>query len=206
METLKKYKILLKGITPLIMHSDTLCNPLHPLKKKMMEISSIKAKKDEHYYAMAKIEYDCAMYYDKDLGIYMPSKCLKACLKCAAKKFRLGKFTKAINIDAAIGVPLKGMEKENPQTLWDKTDKDGKQIHVLIETIPLNKVRVMCTRPIFNYWELEFDLFLNVDILSFNQLKNIFDVAGFEYGLGAKRPEKANGINGRFIIESMKEL
>lgn len=206
MELLKRYRLHIKGISPLIMHSDKLCNPLHPMTKKMKEITCLKTKKDEHHFAMAKIEWEGGLYYHEDLGVYMPSKCLMGCFKSAAKKFRLGRAIKALTIDCAIGTPLIGYEKITPAELWEIKSKNGEHKHVFCETVVVNRSRIMRTRPIFHNWEIKFDIFLNVELLSLKQLETIIHTAGFEYGLCELRPEKATGVCGRFILESMEEL
>jgi hypothetical protein len=59
---------------------------------------------------------------------------------------------------------------------------------------------------LFPKWEIKFDLFLNTEILSEKNLKNIINVAGFESGIGDLRPEKATGQYGRFTLEGFKEI
>jgi hypothetical protein len=206
MEVLKKYAVHLKSLSPLIMHSDKLCNPLDPLTKQMKEITKIRKKQDEHYLAMAKLEWTAAIYYDDETGIYIPSKCLLGCFKSAARKFKQGKNTKAVTIDCVAGTPLIGYEKINPETLWGKTNKKGEQEHVFANTVVVNKSRIVRTLPIFHKWEAKFNLYLNLEILSEEELQTIIQTAGFEYGLCELRPEKASGTYGRFSLESFKQV
>ena len=205
-DTLKKYELHLKSLSPLIMHSDKGCNPLNPITKKIKEISSIRGKKDEHYLAMARLEFEIGLYYHEEVGIYIPSKCLAACFKTAAKKFKLGKASKAIYVDAPLGAELSGYEKETPQTLWDKKDKKDNQVHTFVESVVVNRARIMRTRPIFHTWEVKFSLYLNTEILSFDQLKKIIETAGLEFGLCELRPGLATGSYGRFVLEKIKEV
>jgi hypothetical protein len=145
------------------------------------------------------------LYYDEELGIYMPAKCLSACFKSAAKKFKLGKASKAITIDCAVGTPLIGFEGMSPALLWDVQDKSGNQKHTFCESVVVNRARIMRTRPIFQNWSVKFDLYLNTELLSVEQLHRIIDTAGFEYGLCELRPERATGCYGRFTLDSLKE-
>ena len=205
MEVLKKYSVHLKSLSPLIMHSDRGCNPLNPLTKKLKSISCIRQKKEEHYIAMAKIEFENGLYFDEQLGIYMPAKCLAACFKAAAKKYKLGTASKAITIDCPVGTPLMGYEKMTPEKLWDVMDSAGNQKFVFCESVVVSRARIMRTRPIFQKWEAKFDLYLNTELLSLDQLKQIIQTAGFEYGLCELRPGRATGTYGRFDVESIKE-
>ncbi len=206
MESLKKYKIHLKGISPLIMHSDKLCNPLHPMTKKMKELTSLRKKKDEHHLAIARIEWEAGLYYDDELGIYMPSKCLRGCFQCAARKFKLGKATKALNIVQPLGSPLIGFEKITPQKLWEKKNKNDEPMHVFCESVVVNRSRIMRTRPIFPKWEFKLEIYLDIELLSYDQMKQIIETAGFEYGLCELRPEMATGNYGKFTMESLEEI
>jgi hypothetical protein len=206
MDTLKKYQIYIKGISPLIMHSDKLVDPLNPMKKKLSEITQIKKKKDEHYLAMAKIEWEAALYYSEELGIHMPSKCLKGCIKSAAKKYRLGTATKGILIDEPIGAKLIGYEKYTPEKLWEKVNDQGKQIHVFSESLRVGTAKIMRTRPIFPKWEVRFGIFVDLDIFSYKDLEMVLNTAGYEAGLCELRPEKAAGTYGRFNVEEIKEV
>jgi hypothetical protein len=200
-----KLTVHLKGISPLIMHCDKLCNPMHPDSKRLKEISSIRGKKDEHYIAMSEIEWFGALYYDEEVGLHLTSKVLLGCFQAAARKFKLGKATKAIFIDCAVGVPLLGYEKMTPDKLWALKNKAGEQTHVFYNTVVVGMSRVVRTLPIFQKWELKFDLYLNTELLSEKQLATILNTAGFEFGFCELRPENASGTYGRFTVESINE-
>jgi hypothetical protein len=178
---------------------------MHPLSKKLKEISKNRDKKDEHYQAMARIEFEGSLYYQDDIGIYMPSKCLAGSFKSAAKKFKQGKNTKALTVDCAIGTPLIGYEGKTSEQLWNTLNKNGEQTHVFAETVVVNRARIVRTRPIFQKWEIKFEVYLNTEILSFDWLKRIIETAGFECGLCELRPEKASGTYGRFTLHEIKE-
>lgn len=206
MSTLKKYAVHIKSLTPFIMCSDRLVNQLDPLTKEKKAMTSLKSKQDEHLLALAKIEWIGALYYDESLGLYIPSKCLRACFKAAAKKFKKGMKTKAITFDAFLGSPIIGYEGMTPEKLWEKKNKNGIQSHVHAVSVVINKSRVISTKPILHQWETKFVLHLNTEILSLAELEQIMSTAGFEYGIGAERPERATGNYGQFSIEEVKEI
>ena len=60
MDIIKNYTIHLKGISPLIMCADTLCDPLHPDKKRLSELTSLKKKTDDHHKLIDKIIWQLA--------------------------------------------------------------------------------------------------------------------------------------------------
>ena len=206
MNALKNYAIHLKSLSPFVMHCDTLANPLHPLKKKMKEITSIKTKQDEHYLAMAKLEWMAGLYYDEDIGVYLSSKMLTGCFRASARKEKKGLQMKAVIIDCIPGTPLIGYEKMSPDKLWSVTNKKGEQVHVFTESVNVQRAKTMRTRPIFQNWEVKFNILLNTEIMSEDEIKRIIERSGFEYGVGELRPQLATGIYGRFKLEDMKEI
>jgi len=204
MSTLKCYTVHLSNLTPLIMSNDTLCDPLNPLTKEFKEISSNRKKEETHHLAMAKIEWLGALYYNDEIGFFMPSKCLLGCFRTAAKKFKMGLMTKAITLDQHIGTPLIGYEKETPDSLWQRSNSKGEKIHIFKCSVVNNGGRVISTKPIINKWECTFDLFLNTEIMNEAKLEKIIETAGVEYGIGSLRPGLAKGAYGKFEIKEFK--
>lgn len=205
MNTVKQYKISITGITPLIMHNDIGCNPLDPLTKQRKEISCIRKKTDEHYVMLARLEWEQALYYSEEIGMYLPSRCIMASIKNAAKKFKQGRDTKAITIIDALGSSLKGFEKMNPDKLWEIKNKNGSQKHTHCCSVVVQRARIMRTLPLFPEWKTTFNLLLDTEILNPENLSRILKTAGFEYGVGEMRPQLGWGF-GKFNIESIEEV
>jgi hypothetical protein len=205
MQTLKRYKIHLKSVSPLVMNCDTLANPLHPTSKKLKEITGLKNKQDEHHLAIAKLQWNASLYYDDEIGVYLSSKMIIGCLRASARKEKKGLQMKAVIIDCIPGTPLLPYEGMTPDTLWNTINKKGAQTHVFTESVNVQRAKTMRTRPIFNIWEARFEILLNTEILSEAEFKRIIERAGFEYGVGELRPQLATGICGRFQLESMEE-
>jgi len=206
MQTLKRYFIHLKGISPFIMNCDTLANPLHPTTKKMKEFTALKSKQDEHHMAIAKLQWEASMYYDDEIGVYLSSKMIIGCMRASARKEKKGLQMKAVIVDCIPGTPLIPYEGMTQIKLWGLKNKKEQQIHVFTECVNVQKSKTMRTRPIFNIWEVKFDILLNTEILSEIEFKRILERAGFEYGIGELRPQLATGICGRFKLEEMKEV
>lgn len=206
MKTLKNYTVHLKSLSPFVMHKDTLADPLHPLKKEMKQLSSIKTKQDEHYLAMAKIEWLAGLYYDDEIGLYLSSKMIIGCLRASARKEKKGLQMKALIIDCLPGASLIGYEGKTPDDLWKTKNAKGEQIHVFTESVNVQKSKTMRTRPIFHKWEVKFKISLDTEILSEDEFKRILERAGFEYGVGELRPQLATGVYGRFELVEMKEI
>lgn len=206
MQTLKRYSIHLKSISPFVMNCDTLANPLHPTTKKIKEFTGLKIKQDEHHMAIARLQWEASLYFDEDIGAYLSSKMIIGCLRASARKEKKGLHMKAVIVDCIPGTPLIGFEKTTPAKLWEVKNKKGEQVHVFTESVNVQRAKTMRTRPIFPQWEVKFEVLLNTEILSEVELKRIIERAGFEYGIGELRPQLASGVCGRFNLESMKEI
>ncbi|MGE5196039.1 MAG: hypothetical protein ACM3JI_01760 [Anaerolineae bacterium] len=206
MQTLKRYSIHLKSISPLVMNCDTLANPLHPTTKKMKELTSLKTKQDEHHLAIAKLQWLAGLYYDDEIGVYLSSKMIIGCLRASARKEKKGLMMKAVIVDCLPGTPLLPYEEKKPEDLWNVKNKKDEQVYAHTASVNVQRAKTMRTRPIFNTWEAKFEIMLNTEILSEVDFKRILERAGFEYGIGELRPQLANGTYGRFKLEEMKEI
>ncbi len=205
MNNTKKYNVHIKGATPLIMHCDKACNPLYPLSKKIKEITCLRKKTDDHHLALARLEFEAALYFDKKIGVYMPSKCLQGCIKAAAKKFKLGKQTKAVILDEALGYPLISYKDQNVESLYNDVNEEGERTYVYVENLVVGMSRIVRTRPIFQKWEVKFSLILDTELLPEKDLEMILETAGYEYGLCELRPGRATGNYGTFTVEEFKK-
>ena len=128
------------------------------------------------------------------------------CLRASARKEKKGLQMKAVIIDCIPGTPLLPYEGATPESLWNTVNKKGSQQHVFTESVNVQRAKTMRTRPIFNEWQVKFEILLNTEILSEAEFKRIIERAGFEYGVGELRPQLATGICGRFQLEEMKEI
>jgi len=172
----------------------------------MKELTSLKNKMDEHHLAIARIQWDCSLYYDEEVGVYLSSKMLTGCIRASARKEKKGLQTKAIIIDCHPGTPLLPYNNMTPLELWNTKNKKGEQAYVFTEAVTVQRAKTMRTRPIFPSWEAKFEILLNTEIMSEMEFKRILERAGFEYGVGELRPQLANGICGRFQLVDMSEI
>jgi hypothetical protein len=203
MDTTKQFSFTIKQLTPMLMHSDRLCNPLDPLKKQMSEISSVRKKQDEHFQKMAEIEFLASIYWDKDLGIYVPSSNVIASVYCALKKNKLGKSVKAVSLSDAIGFSIIEMKGKTPQDLLSV--KSGDQLkHVHTKSVVIQRSRIMRTRALFPQWSCNVSGTLDVELLSVDQFKSALSTAGYEMGIGDWRPELGKGSFGKFSINNFE--
>jgi hypothetical protein len=70
--------------------------------------------------------------------------------------------------------------------------------------IPATKGRILCHRPMFDDWQLDFYMELDTSVVGVKLLRTIVDDAGKKVGLGDYRPAK-KGPYGRFVVTLWKE-
>ncbi len=185
----------LTGTRPLVMHNVRLANPLDPYAKAHKELSGIRKKTDEIYAEMARVEYLGGLYEDSTLGPYVPGEWVFASLVQGARLNALGKKVER-------GLLLGDTGDVNPLVYKGTRDKDKLALDPnfgLLKAVRVGQSRVMRTRPCFRGWSCEIPLFLDQDVLNFEDLVSIADRAGRYIGIGDHRP-----MYGRFTAETLK--
>lgn len=201
MELFKQINVKIKGLTPLILCNGRTANPLDPYAKKMKEINSIRKKQERHYQELSDIEWEAYLYWDDELGVYMPSQNLFAMLIKGSKKLKLGPFITAAMVNTPIGCPIITKNGKNLVALQASPENRFQNL------VTINRAKIVKTRPIFKNWEMEIPLELDDSMLSVEQLKQIFTLCGKMIGMGDWRPASPQnpGIYGKFIVEEFKE-
>jgi hypothetical protein len=190
MKTLK-YKI--EGICPIMVCSPRMANPLDPIKKEKSEYTSKRKKTDEDIKEIARLDWYAAMYYDNDLGPYIPGQNVERMLLDSARINRLGQQIKrgVVVMEDRIQLLYEGPRK------LEKMFGNGDTKFVDIRGVVVKGSRVMACRPIFPEWSLEFSVAINEDVINPNEVHSILSNAGLMVGLGTFRPRF-----GRFKIVS----
>ena len=191
-----KFIAQITGKNTMLMHSAALSDPLSPAAKEFKKISGKRSKTEDDHLEMARLEFLSSLYYDNDLGVYIPGENIFATLLGGAKKKKLGvKFKEAVIIDSPINV----LVYDGPD---DKNDLFEDKNFVNRSSVKVGQARIMRTRPQFaSGWTTEFTGELQTDILDFDDLKEIAAIAGNQIGLGDWRP-----MHGRFEVNSFKKL
>jgi hypothetical protein len=86
------FRITLTGTAPLIMHSNRLSDPLHPATKEYKKITGKRQKTEDDHLEIARMEHAASIYFDPDVGPYIPGENLSRALVDAARITRKGKM------------------------------------------------------------------------------------------------------------------
>lgn len=188
---MKQTTITITGRSPLLMHADTLANPLHPLKKEIATYTSKRKKTDDDHEMIAYLEWKAGMYYDAGTGPYIPGRMVKAALIRAATKTKEGPKVRS----GLIVLNDKNRLEYTGTRDIDKMWKDGK--HTDIRSVVVQRARTMRCRPIFSEWGTTVTVAYDESILDKADILRLFDTAGQLVGVGDYRPENG-GDFGRF--------
>ncbi|HDZ74351.1 MAG TPA: hypothetical protein ENH55_16625 [Aurantimonas coralicida] len=170
------------GTAPLLMQSERTVNPFDPLTKAMKVITGKKKKTEEDKMDLARLEFEAGLYFDADLGPYIPGLNLDAMIRDAAKLSKLGK---AVQRGTMVVEDKNRLEYDGPRSiakLW------ADERFVDLRSAVVQRARIMRCRPIFRAWRVAFTVALDPKILDAAEVRRIVTDAGRYIGLGTYRP------------------
>ena len=142
-----------------------------------------------------RAEFHC--YRNSNGKCYMPSEHLRGALIAAGTfvKSKVGAQTKSMKSVVAAMFQIDPYEIELPD--YDQIDKRS--------AVNRNvKARIISIRPKWSEWEVSFTLMVDNDTIPVSMIKQLFEFAGNNVGIGSFRPTN-NGMFGRFGVVSIEE-
>lgn len=179
---MKSIQVSLKGTAPLIMHSCRGVNPLDPLVRDLKELTSKRTKTEEDLRKISDIEWELSIYWADELGLYIPSENLEACVRDGAKNAKRGK-----NIERGFNV----LEMRVPLDIGETLTKEQMQNDARfrdVRTMTVKKARVLRTRGRFNMWRCDFTASYDEALLNIGDITAALDFAGKYIGICDSRP------------------
>lgn len=175
------------------MHNSRLANPLDDVAKAMKRVSGKKKKTDDDHEELARLEHMGGLYFDPDVGPYIPGQNFEAFLVRAARLSADGpKIEQGVFVETDVN-PLAYDGPRDIDGLW----KDKNFRH--IASVKIQRNRVQRTRPQFRSWAVEATGTYDSAIIGLDHLQEIAETAGQRIGLGDWRPRF-----GRFVAEVEK--
>lgn len=182
------FTITLTGTEPLLMHNSRLANPLDPATRALKKVTSKRSKTDDDHAEVARLEYLGSLYFDADIGPYLPGDNIWRALYDAAKKRKMGPRVKEGVIITSNFNPISYGGPRTLNQLW------ADENYRLTASVKVGTSRVMRCRPMFRTWTCEADGVLDTGQMDIGDLTAIADTAGALVGIGDWRPRY-----GRFI-------
>lgn len=188
---IEQLRVRIRGVQPLLMHSNQSVNPRLPLVQEMKALNKKRNKTDEDMDRISRIEWELGMYHDAEIGPYLPSFVILACLRDAAKKTKQGKLiVEAVWMDE-MKVKLDYDGPRDMDGLYDGGFFDLRPVRN-----PATRATVNRARPLFPSWSINFSLNYDAEVLDRADLARIVETAGRRIGVGDYRP-----TYGRFEAE-----
>lgn len=184
--------IQINSTRPLLMQAETLANPLHLRTKAHKAVAGKRKKTEEDHLWLLRDEWELNMYYDPDLGPFIPSLNIEAAIAEAAKATKQGRLVKQTVTVLTDKVRL---EYDGPRDLATMYG-DGRTEFVDVRGVSVMGKKVMRCRPIFLNWSARFDVAFMDDLIDASDLVRIIQHAGRVVGIGTYRPRF-----GRFDVE-----
>jgi hypothetical protein len=203
-DDIKRFKVVVEGRTPLIMHN---CQSADPENQFSLEMAPLKAKRkktDLDRKQIRDISFLSCLYWSDELkGLYIPTDNLRkmlleagrACDQKGAKKQIVG-----VSFTNHIGYPLNVKNRSDIEKL--KEDPCLRYNKV----VTISKAKVPSVRAIFNIWSFEFEIEIDCSIIDPDIVHQWLMYSGKRVGLGGRRPYGPTpGEFGKFSIEEFKE-
>lgn len=134
----------------------------------------------------------------------IPQPNLFRCLIDAGKFFKMGKSKVTTQKSSIIPACVEVEGIENAVEIPIES-KEGWETDTRPVRIPATGGRILCHRPSFNDWALDFHLSVDTDDMAPKLLREIIDAAGRKIGLGDFRPD-CKGPFGKFKVTKWVEL
>jgi hypothetical protein len=169
------------GTTPIMMHNVRLANPLDPIVKKIKPIAKKRNKTDDDYEQIAWLEFQGGLYWDEEIGVFVPGWNVQGVIRDAGKLRKLGA---AVLRGLSVAEDKIALDTKYPRDLEKmfKTCSDIRPVTVSTST-------TMRCRPHFSPpWSLTFTVNFNSAQLDREQIRELMDDAGKLIGLGDFRP------------------
>lgn len=180
------------GDEPLIMHNGLLADRDYEWTRQLAAITGKRGKTDEDHDEVARLEWNGSLYFDDQIGPYLPGDNVRRALLDAG---RLSKEGKKIERGVLRVSRKNRLEYEGPRTrekMWD----DARFRHRAIVKVSTSKV--VRTRPKFVGWHARVTIDFDSAIIDRRDLLRIAEAAGNYIGLCDGRPF----FGGRFTAEA----
>lgn len=174
---MKKLHVTLNGTSPLIMHSPKCVNPLHELSKRMKEYTSKRKKTDEDLQIISDLEWESGVYWEDNVGLYIPNEAIAATIQNGAKLNKNGKDIQRFAFVLNSLIPLDIGEVQDYEKM--KVEPRFRDVR----SVCVQKSRVIRTRPRFNTWRCEFDMMIDDEHMNVETLQLAIQNSGKFVGI-----------------------
>lgn len=176
------FTLTITGTAPLLMHNSRLADKLDPITREKSAVASKRKKTDEDDLLLSRLEWTGGLYFDPEVGPYLPGDNIFKALVEAARKSKDGK---RVEQGIFITTDVNPLVYKGPRTidgLW------ADENFVFRRTVKQQMSRITRTRPIFREWVAEVEGVLDPSVLDLDDVESFAEIAGSYIGVGDWRP------------------
>lgn len=177
------HEVTFLGDTPMLMSSGEVDRE-SSLYREYRTLSKARARTIEQDSQLRELEWHTRIYFDEEIGPYVPGKNIKELLRSAATKFKLGESVRRSLVVPDYRIPLIYEGPRDLKGLWD----EGFRYTTMVANAGAGSGRVERTRPCFDNWAVRFEVAFDTDELDEDAFLRIVKRSE-KYGLGDYRPE-----------------
>lgn len=194
---MEQIKVKFKGINSIVLHNNQAVSPFNKYSHAMKGITKKKNKTENDWLELGRIEWESGLYLNEKGTVVIPSRCIKACLKEAAKIRKLGKvIEKSIQIgeidqvDCVLSyegsqIKVSLIDSSVPNPNFDQFYKD----HRYDAVVGIKDSSLLRVRPIFRNWHVVFNIYYFESFIDLRTLQTVIEDAGRFIGLCDGRPD-----------------
>lgn len=186
--SIRQMHVAIQAINPLLQNNPQTVDRFNPYTKQMAKINAKKTRRtDEDYRDLQNLEVRAKIFWDDDIGIYVPSSWLMAAI--AATSFKKAKVSKADVRGSVFAtedkIPLKYRDQDKVKTPDDIVGNPDFRINL---TLKQGQVRVVKAAPIFHQWSFKTAIEFDDNLIDADSLSDIIKHAAMYGGFGDFRP------------------
>lgn len=187
-----KVRITATGTRPLLMHNVQMASPLNRYAKELKRLNSKRVKTDEDRLGIAHIEWQGSLYFDPEIGPYVPGPNVFRSLIGGARLTKAGKKIERGCMVTELVLPLVYKGPRDLDGLWD----NGESEFVDVRTVVVQRSKIDRCRPIFRDWKFEAECLLDPKVIELDEFREVAGNAGAMEGIGDYRL-----MYGRYSVE-----
>lgn len=191
---MRQATIKVTGINPLLQNNPQTVDRFNQYTKSMAQINAKKTRRtDEDYRELQDIEVRAKMYFDENIGVYVPATWISSGI--AATSFKVAKISKADIRGALFTTDDKiKLEYRDSRKVKKPADIVGNPNFRICLTLRQGQVRVVKAAPIFHEWSFETMVEYDDKIIDPDSLDRIVEHMAKYGGFGDFRPTFGRAI------------
>ncbi|WP_027930745.1 hypothetical protein [Amycolatopsis thermoflava] len=178
-------RIEMVGTAPLLMHNVRLADDQDPYVREIKKLTAKKTKKtEEDKLEIDRLSFAGGLYYDEELGPYLPAENIFRCLMEAGSLTRSGKKIERGVIFESTRARL---EYDGPRDIEKLWGDNGDSPFVDRRMVAVQRQRIPRVRPIFPDWSASIGVDIDPQVIDPEEFQDIVEKAGKLIGIGDYR-------------------